>query len=170
MNIIDIIYKKRERGALSKEEIFFVATNYCDGEIPDYQMSALLMAIFFQGMNKEEIFELTRAFIESGKRINIDSKKPKIDKHSTGGVGDGTSLVLAPLVSSCDVLVPMVCGKGLGHTGGTIDKLQSIPGFKTEFSFEEFAKSLKRCGVAIMSQTEDIAPLDKKTYRLKHYE
>jgi len=165
--MIDIIHKKRNGKILNWEEIDYFVKNYNDGKIPEYQMSALLMAIFFQGMKDSEIFDLTRALTKSGVTIDVNSSKKKIDKHSTGGVGDGTSLVLAPLVSSCDILVPMLCGRGLGHTGGTIDKLESIPGLRTGLSFSEFVEVVRKHKVAIISQTEDIAPVDGRLYALR---
>jgi len=167
MNAIDIIYKKRNGESLKREEIDYFVENYNDEKIPEYQMSALLMAIYFKGMSDSEIFDLTRALAESGVTIELDSGQTKIDKHSTGGVGDGTSLVLAPLVSSCDILVPMLCGRGLGHTGGTIDKIESIPGLRTRLSFSEFVEAVRKHKVAIISQTDDIAPADRKLYALR---
>lgn len=141
---------------------------YVKSEIPDYQMSAFLMAVYFRGMNDEELFALTKSMIESGEVIDLsDIKAFKVDKHSTGGVGDGTSLSLVPLVASCGFVVPMISGRGLGHTGGTLDKLESIPGFNVNLSTKEFVSQLKNVGCAIISQTEDIVPADKRIYALR---
>jgi len=164
----DIIYKKREKKVLSKEEINFVVNSYVKDEIPDYQISAFLMTIFFNGMTKQELGFLTDAMTNSGKKYDLSSiKLPKVDKHSTGGVGDGVSLSLAPLVASCGVVVPMMSGRGLGHTGGTLDKLESIPGFNVNLSEKDFIYQLKKIGVAIISQSEKIVPADKKFYALR---
>lgn len=168
MRMYDIIYKKREKKVLSKEEINFVVNSYVKGEIPDYQISAFLMAVFLNGMTEEELGFLTDSMTNSGKKYDLSSiKKPKVDKHSTGGVGDGVSLSLAPLVASCGVVVPMMSGRGLGHTGGTLDKLESIPGFNVNLSEKDFVNQLKKIGVAIISQSEEVAPADKKFYVLR---
>jgi len=168
MKMYDIIYKKRNSGALDSDEINFVVEGYTKGEIPDYQMAAFLMAVFIRGMNDEELATLTTAMTNSGEVMDLsDIKGPKIDKHSTGGVGDGISLALAPLVASCGVIVPMMSGRGLGHTGGTLDKLESIPGFRVDLSASEFKKQLEKIGAAIIGQTEKVAPADKKIYALR---
>jgi len=168
MRMYDIIYKKRNSVALSADEINFVVGAYTKGEIPDYQMAAFLMAVFIRGMDESELAVLTRAMTNSGEVMDLsDIKGPKIDKHSTGGVGDGISLALAPLAASCGVIVPMMSGRGLGHTGGTLDKLESIPGFRVDLSANEFKKQLEKIGVAIIGQTEKVAPADKKIYALR---
>lgn len=167
-HVIDLIRKKRSGKKLNKEGIHSLISGYTKGTIPDYQLSAFLMAVYFQGMDFQETTDLTQAMIHSGKAIRLtDIKKPKIDKHSTGGIGDKISLVLAPLIASCDVCVPMISGRGLGHTGGTLDKLESIPGFKINLSVEDFKKQLKKIGVAMIGQTAEIAPADKKIYALR---
>lgn len=167
-NFIDMLMKKRNGEDLSSTEIEFIITGYTKGIIPDYQFSAFLMAIFFQGMSFKETTYLTKAMLYSGKRLNLsDIKIPKIDKHSTGGVGDKVSLILAPLVASCGVCVPMISGRSLGHTGGTLDKLESIPGFRTNLRLNEFKNQLKKINVGIIGQTEEIAPADKKIYSLR---
>ncbi len=168
MRMYDIIRKKRDGGELSKEEIDFFIDGYVKGEIPDYQASALLMAIFFNGMNFDETVALTFAVRDSGQRLDFSSINGiRVDKHSTGGVGDKTSLVVAPLVASLGVKVAKMSGRGLGHTGGTIDKLESIPGFKTDISEEEFLKNVNEIGVCIVGQNKDLAPADKKLYALR---
>lgn len=167
-NPIDLIYKKRDGKKLTKKEIQFLISEYTKNIIPDYQFAAFLMAIYFQGMDFEETTDLMQAMLYSGKVLNLsDIKQPKIDKHSTGGVGDKISLILAPLVASCGVCVPMISGRGLGHTGGTLDKLESIPGFRTNLGVREFKKQLKKIGVALIGQTREIAPADKKIYALR---
>ncbi len=168
MNTYELILKKRNKQNLSQKEIEFLVSGYIGGEIQDYQMSVFLMAAFLNGMNEEETYNLTRAMLESGQTIDLSfTKGKKIDKHSSGGVGDKVSLILAPLVASCGVAVPMVSGRALGHTGGTLDKLESIPGFRTNLSQEEFKKTLAEIGVAIMGQTQEIAPADGKIYALR---
>jgi pyrimidine-nucleoside phosphorylase len=168
MRIFDIIKKKRDGYALSEPEIAYVIGKYLSGEIPDHQVSALLMAIFLKGMTNAETASLTRQMRSSGLVMDLsDIPYPKIDKHSTGGVGDKTSIVLAPLVAAAGITVPMIAGKSLGHTGGTIDKLESIPGFRTEVSVQEFNETLRRIGVSIIGQTVEIAPADKKLYALR---
>jgi pyrimidine-nucleoside phosphorylase len=168
MLVYDIICRKRNGKKLTRDEIGFIVKGYAEGAIPDYQMSALLMAIFFRGLDRQETAELTAAMTASGDVLDLSSiKGPKVDKHSTGGVGDGTSLVLAPLVASAGVVVPMMSGRSLGHTGGTLDKLESIPGFKVNLSEAEFRAQLETIGVAIMSQSERVAPADKKIYALR---
>ena len=168
MRVYDIIIKKRNGQSLTKQEIDFVISEYISGSIPDYQMSALLMCIYFNGMDKKELTYFTESMKNSGKVLDLSSiDKPKVDKHSTGGVGDGVSLSLAPLVACFDVVVPMISGRGLGHTGGTLDKLEAIPGFKVNLTEEEFINQLKKIGVAIIGQTEDLVPADKKIYALR---
>ncbi len=168
MRMVEIIKKKRDGGKLSPEEISFFVDSYVRGEVPDYQVSALLMAIFFQGMDFEETMNLTEAMIKSGVTVDLSSiKAPKVDKHSTGGVGDKISLILGPLVASCGVVVPMISGRALGHTGGTLDKLESIPGYRTQISIEEFVKILEKVGISIIGQTEELVPADKKLYALR---
>ncbi|MGI6501404.1 MAG: pyrimidine-nucleoside phosphorylase [Anaerostipes sp.] len=168
MRMTDIIKKKRDGEKLSKEEIDWMIKEYCKDEIPDYQMSALMMAVFYQGMDKDETFYLTMAMKDSGDTLDL-SQIPgiKVDKHSTGGVGDKTSIALGPLVASCGVPVAKMSGRGLGHTGGTIDKLESIHGFTTNLTEEQFIKQVKEIGIAIMGQTKDLAPADKKLYALR---
>ncbi len=164
----EIIARKRDGSPLTRSEIGEFVNGYLSGVIPDYQASALLMAILIRGMNTEETFALTEFMLKSGKVLSLDAIRGlKIDKHSTGGVGDKVSLMLAPMVASCGVVVPMVSGRGLGHTGGTLDKLESIPGYRTGLSINEFKKILKKCGVSIIGQTSDIAPADKKIYALR---
>jgi len=168
MNTYELILKKRNKQNLSQKEIEFLVSGYTAGEIQNYQFSAFLMAVFLNGMNEEETYNLTRAMLESGQTVDLSSiQGKKIDKHSSGGVGDKVSLILAPLVASCEVAVPMVSGRALGHTGGTLDKLESIPGFRTNLSIEEFKKTLSEIGVAIMGQTDEIAPADGKIYALR---
>lgn len=168
MRMYDIISKKRDGLELSKEEIKFFVDEYTKGIVPDYQASALLMAIFLKGMTKIETVELTKAMMNSGETINLsDIKGIKVDKHSTGGVGDTTTLIVAPLVASCGVPIAKMSGRGLGHTGGTIDKLESISGFKTEISAEEFIENVNKYKIAVIGQTKDVAPADKKLYALR---
>ena len=168
MQMIDIILKKRDGFELSKEEIAFFIKNYVNNIIPDYQASALAMAIYFQGMNKKEISFLTDSMLHSGEIIDLSSiNGVKIDKHSTGGVGDKTSLVLGPLVASCGAKVAKMSGRGLGHTGGTLDKLESIKGVSVNVSKENFIKQVNDIGIAIIGQTGDLVPADKKLYALR---
>jgi len=168
MRAYDVIYKKRNGETLSKKEIEFMVSNYNNGDIADYQMSAFLMAFFLQSVSDEELFDLTNAMINSGEVLNLSHFRiPTADKHSTGGVGDGTSLIIAPVVASCGICVPMMVGRGLGHTGGTLDKLESIPGFRGHSDKEEFLEYLKYANAAIIGQTAEIAPADKKIYALR---
>jgi pyrimidine-nucleoside phosphorylase len=161
-----IIQKKRDKGSLTKDEINWFISNLTSGEIADYQMSALLMAIYLNGMSIEETSYLTDAMLYSGKVLNFD-EDVYIDKHSTGGVGDKTSFILAPIAAACGVKVPMIAGRGLGHTGGTVDKIESIKGFKTEISLDDFVSLLKERGLVLIGQTKEIAPADKKIYALR---
>ena len=168
MRMYDLIVKKRNGGILSEEEITFMIRQYTLGAIPDYQMSAMMMAVYFQGMNEEETLALTLAMENSGDILDLSRIHGfKVDKHSTGGVGDKTSLALTPMVAACGIPVAKMSGRGLGHTGGTIDKLESFPGFHTNLTNEEFMQNVNRIGIAIMGQTKDLAPADKKLYALR---
>ena len=168
MNPVEIIRKKREGKDLSSEEIKDVINGFTKNKIPDYQFSAFLMAVYFRGMSKEETSELTKSMLHSGKVIDLSKiEGVKIDKHSTGGVGDKTSLILAPIAAAAGVKVPMISGRGLGHTGGTLDKLESIPGFRTDLSLTEYKSVLKKTGAVLIGQTKDIAPADKVIYSLR---
>ncbi len=168
MRMYDLIVKKRNGGVLSKEEIDFMIKGYTKGDIPDYQMSAMMMAIYFKGMDEAETLSLTMAMEKSGDVLKLDAIKGiKVDKHSTGGVGDKTSLALTPMVAACGIPVAKMSGRGLGHTGGTIDKLESFPGFSTELTTENFIRNVNNIGIAIMGQTADLAPADKKLYALR---
>ncbi|HKV26399.1 MAG TPA: thymidine phosphorylase [Candidatus Acidoferrum sp.] len=168
MRTVDLIRKKRDSGEHSREEIDFLISGYTRGEIPDYQISAWLMAVWLRGLNRSELASLTEAMLNSGHVLNL-SRIPgkKVDKHSTGGVGDKTSLILAPIVAAGGLIVPMISGRGLGHTGGTLDKLESIPGFNVNLSLEEFYSVLRDCGMGLIGQTAEIAPADKKLYALR---
>ena len=167
MNIVDIINKKRLGKILSKEELEFAINGYLNGEVADYQMSSLLMAIVLKGMTDKEIITLTKLMLNSGEKLDLSILGIVVDKHSTGGVGDKTTMIIAPIVASCGVRVAKMSGRGLGHTGGTIDKLESIPGFKVSINTEEFLKQVKNIGVAIVSQTNNLVPADKKIYALR---
>ena len=168
MNILDIIAKKRDGHALTREEINFFISNYVKDEIKDYQAASLLMAIYIRGMNHQETVDLTDAMLHSGDIVNLDDIPGiKVDKHSTGGVGDKTSMVLGPLVACCGAKLAKMSGRGLGHTGGTLDKLESIPGMNISLSDKQFKKQVKEINIALMGQTGNIVPADKKLYALR---
>jgi pyrimidine-nucleoside phosphorylase len=168
MLVVPLIERKREGGALTPEEWSALVAGYTAGRIPDYQMSALLMAVMWRGLERPELAALTDAMIASGQRLSFEGwTTPRVDKHSTGGVGDKVSLVLAPLVAACGVAVPMMSGRGLGHTGGTLDKLEAIPGFRTDLSLPEAKAQLQKLGVVLIGQTPEIAPADKRLYALR---
>jgi pyrimidine-nucleoside phosphorylase len=168
MRAVDIIAKKRDGHELTRDEIGFIIRDYNSGEVADYQMAALLMAIYLRGMTIEETLALTEAMLHSGEILDLSSLgRPRVDKHSTGGVGDKTSLVIAPVVAAAGLLVPMISGRALAHSGGTLDKLESIPGFRTDLSLAEFRATLEEVGAALIGQTAEIAPADKKLYALR---
>ncbi len=168
MRMYDLIMKKRNGGTLNKAEIDFMIDGYVKGEIPDYQMAAMMMAVYFVGMNEEETLHLTMAMADSGDILDLSMIEGiKVDKHSTGGVGDKTSLALTPMVAACGVKIAKMSGRGLGHTGGTIDKLESFEGFSTEIPTETFIKNVNEIGISIMGQTKDLAPADKLLYALR---
>jgi pyrimidine-nucleoside phosphorylase len=168
MRAVDLIRRKRDSGELTREEIEQLIAAYTAGDIPDYQMSAWLMAVVLRGMNRSEIAALTEAMLHSGSVLDFsDLAGHKVDKHSTGGVGDKTSPVIAPLVAAGGLKVPMISGRGLGHSGGTLDKLESIPGFNVNLSLTDFRRVLETCGCALIGQTAEIAPADKKIYALR---
>lgn len=168
MRTVDLIHRKREGEALSPEEISFLVEGYTRGEIPDYQMAAFLMSVYFSGMTDREVSTLTECMLRSGETVDL-SPVPgiKVDKHSTGGVGDKTSLIAAPLAASAGVVVPMISGRALGHTGGTLDKLESIPGFRTDLGIEEVRSQLEQLGLCFIGQTAQVAPADGKLYALR---
>jgi pyrimidine-nucleoside phosphorylase/thymidine phosphorylase len=168
MRAVDLIRKKRDSGEHSREEIEFLISGYTRGEIPDYQIAAWLMAVWIRGLSRSETTALTQAMLHSGEVLDLSSlPAKKVDKHSTGGVGDKTSLILAPIAAAGGLMVPMLSGRGLGHTGGTLDKLESIPGFNTNLSLKDFRRVLGECGVALIGQTAEIAPADKMIYALR---
>jgi pyrimidine-nucleoside phosphorylase len=168
MRTVDLIHRKRDGEELSPEEIVYLIEGYTRDEIPDYQISAFLMAVFFAGMTDREITTLTDCMLKSGETVDLSSVPGvKVDKHSTGGVGDKTSLIAAPLAAAAGVVVPMISGRALGHTGGTLDKLESIPGFRTNLTIDEFREQLKALGMAFIGQTVEVAPADGKLYSLR---
>lgn len=168
MRMYDIIDKKKFAASLTDEEINFVVKNFVNGKIPDYQMSALLMAIWFNGLDERELTSLTTAMAHSGDMIDLSAiLGKKVDKHSTGGVGDKTTLIVAPIVAACGGKVAKMSGRGLGHTGGTVDKLESIPGYRTELSRQEFFDTVNNCGLSLIGQSGNLAPADKKIYALR---
>jgi pyrimidine-nucleoside phosphorylase len=168
MRAVDLIRKKRDSGEHTREEIEFLISGYTRGEIPDYQIAAWLMSAWIRGLSRAETTALTQAMLHSGEVLDLSSLPgKKVDKHSTGGVGDKTSLILAPIVAAGGLIVPMLSGRGLGHTGGTLDKLESIPGFNTNLSLKDFRRVLGECGMALIGQTAEIAPADKKIYALR---
>ena len=164
----ELIVRKREGEKLGEQEIQDLVAGFMDGSVTDYQMSALAMAVYFRGMDFDETVAMTLAMRDSGKVVNLDQiDAPKVDKHSTGGVGDKVSICLAPIVAACGVAVPMMSGRGLGHTGGTLDKLEAIPGFRVDLSVREFRAQLQKIGCALIGQTGDLAPADKRLYALR---
>jgi pyrimidine-nucleoside phosphorylase len=168
MRVVDLIRRKRDSGELTREEIEELIATYTRGDVPDYQMSAWLMAVVLRGMSRPEIAALTEAMLHSGRVLDFsDLSGRKVDKHSTGGVGDKPSLVIAPIVAAGGVKVPMISGRGLGHSGGTLDKLEAIPGLNVNLSLAEFRRVLETCGCALIGQTAEIAPADKKIYALR---
>jgi pyrimidine-nucleoside phosphorylase len=168
MRAVDLIRKKRDSGEHSREEIDFLISGYTRGDIPDYQMAAWLMATWIRGLSRAEMASLTEAMLYSGEVVDLsDLPGKKVDKHSTGGIGDKTSLILAPIVAAGGLTVPMISGRGLGHTGGTLDKLEAIPGFNTSLALADFRRVLRECGMALIGQTAEIAPADKKIYALR---
>src|SRR6267154_6834446 len=168
MLVTDLIRRKRDGGELERDEIEFLVNGYTRDEIPDYQMSSWLMAVLLRGLSRAELAALTETMLNSGQVLDF-SELPaaKTDKHSTGGVGDKTSLIIAPIVAAAGLYVPMISGRGLGHTGGTLDKLESIPGFNVNLSVSEFRRVLAQCGAGLIGQTAEIAPADKKLYALR---
>src|SRR5688500_1075259 len=168
MIVTRVIERKRDGGRVTPGEWRELTRGYADGSVPDYQMASLLMAIFLRGLDKPETAALTDAMIETGARLDLSHiSLPRIDKHPTGGVGDKVSIILAPLIASLGVAVPMMSGRGLGHTGGTLDKLESIPGFRTDLSLDEAARQVETIGCALIGQTHEIAPADRKIYALR---
>src|SRR5712692_3706292 len=168
MRTVDLIRKKRDGEELTAKEIEFLVQNYTRGAIPDYQMAAFLMAVYYSDLSENEISALTLAMLNSGQQLDLrDVQGAKVDKHSTGGVGDKTSLIAAPIAAAAGVVVPMVSGRGLGHTGGTLDKLEAIPGFRTNLSIEEFRGVVSQHNLCFIGQTEEIAPADRKMYALR---
>jgi pyrimidine-nucleoside phosphorylase len=168
MRTVDLIQRKRDGEELAPEEIEFLVEGYTSGDIPDYQMSSFLMAVYFSGMSDREVSRLTECMLRSGETVNLSSiPGVKVDKHSTGGVGDKTSFIVAPLAAAAGVVVPMMSGRALGHTGGTLDKLESIPGFRTNLTTAEFEKQLAEIGLGFIGQSDQLAPADRKLYALR---
>src|SRR6476661_7634432 len=168
MLALRLIERKRDGGRIDAGEFRALANAYATGHVPDYQMAAFLMACFLNGLDGDETFALTEAMLRSGETLDLSHLgRPRIDKHSTGGVGDKVSLVLAPLIASLGVVVPMMSGRGLAHTGGTLDKLESIPGFRTDLSLESAVRQLERLNCVLIGQTTEIAPVDRKLYALR---
>ncbi|MFM8378777.1 MAG: thymidine phosphorylase, partial [Planctomycetia bacterium] len=168
MRAVDLIRKKRDGGTLSAAEIRYLVEGITTGAVPEYQWAALLMAVVWRGMQPAETAALVEAMLHSGTVVDLgDIPGPKVDKHSTGGVGDKTSLILAPIVAACGVTVPMVSGRGLGHTGGTLDKLESIPGFDVRIDLTRYRKIARECGLVLAGQTAEIAPADRVLYALR---
>ena len=167
MNVAEIITDKRDGKELSAEQLNALVQGYAKDEVPDYQMSAFAMAVYFQGMTHEEVVAFTTAMLDSGDRMSWSRNKKRVDKHSTGGIGDKVSIPLTPILACCDLDVPMVSGRGLGTTGGTLDKLESIPGFRCEMSMDEFRSVVNSCGCAIVSASKNLAPADQKLYALR---
>ncbi|MCF6334861.1 MAG: thymidine phosphorylase, partial [Spirochaetales bacterium] len=168
MRIVDLILKKKRGEVLSREEIKFFIDGYVSGDIPDYQVSALLLAVYFRGMDKQETTDLTLAMVDSGDKVDLSSIKGiKVDKHSTGGVADTATLIVGPLVAASGGLVAKMSGRGLGHTGGTLDKLESIPGMNISQTMKRFAEIVNTCGVSVIGQTGNLVPADKKLYALR---
>src|ERR1700686_57740 len=168
MRTVDLIQRKRDGKELAPEEIEFLIGGYTSGEIPDYQMSAFFMAVFFSGMSDREVSRLTECMLRSGDTVDLSGIPGiKVDKHSTGGVGDKTSLIVAPLAAAAGVIVPMMSGRALGHTGGTLDKLESIPGFRPDLTIDHFKAQLGKLGLFFIGQSEQLAPADGKLYALR---
>ncbi len=167
MNAVELIIKKRSGLGLSKEELTYFLSSYLDGKISEYQMSAMLMAIFFQDMKDTEVQTLTELYINSGEHLTFPKEMKTVDKHSTGGVGDKITVMLAPIAVACGATIPMISGRGLGHTGGTLDKLESIPGLRTNYSSDEFKKIIDKVGFSIISQSQKMVPADKRIYALR---
>ena len=167
MNVAQLISAKRDGNELTEEQISFMVAGFASDEIPAYQMSAFAMAIYFQGMSTEETASLTRAMIDSGETLSWPAGKPKVDKHSTGGIGDKVSIPLAPILACCDVEVPMISGRGLGATGGTLDKLESISGYRCDLSIDEFKSVVNWNGCSITGASAKLAPADQKLYALR---
>jgi pyrimidine-nucleoside phosphorylase len=168
MRTVELIQRKRNGEELAPEEVSWLVESYTRGEIPDYQMASFLMAVYFQNMNDVEVGAMVQSILDSGEKLDLSSVEgPKVDKHSTGGVGDKTSLIAAPLAAAAGIKVPMISGRALGHTGGTLDKLESIPGFRTALTHEEFVQQLNEIGVALIGQSETVTPADGKLYALR---